>query len=522
MALKKNVSRVIGFIGALFALSGLFVYLIWGEPVWLYTTLELIAILHLSVFFISHYEILKEVSRRRSTKFGTNSFMMILLFAAILGIINFILVRHEIRVDLSDSKTFSLTPQTRNILQNLQGDVKVTGFFSTTSKVREKAEDLIQNYTYESEQVSYLMVDPDKKPAVAKQYGITGYDTVVLESGGQSAMVRTLTEDGMTSALIRVSRGTKKTFYFVEGHGERDISDTEKDGYSFLRENLEKQSFDVKRLSLLREKQVPEEADVVIVAGPKRPFTTAELVKLKNYLEQGGQLFLLLDPMLDAAVEESFKNFVAQWGIQLDQGLILDPTSDLGVAIPIINPDAYLPHDITKEFNLATFYALSRRISFSPAQGTGYRFEPFLETSAKSWLTLEVEGDLSIDPTRDQKGPIQFGAVITPEGPVTFPGLPEETRSDKSSKMRLVIVGDSDFGSNGVARAGGNGDLFLNVVSWLAGEEDLISIRPQDVPTTTLVLTTEQTNVIFTVSVLIIPLGVMGIGLFVWRGRRQL
>ncbi len=88
--------------------------------------------------------------------------------------------------------------------------------------------------------------------------------------------------------------------------------------------------------------------------------------------------------------------------------------------------------------------------------------------------------------------------------------------------MRLVIIGDSDFSTNGVVRSAGNGDLFLNIVSWLANEGDLISIRPKEVPTATLILSPNQTNTIFTVSVLILPLGVMGIGLFIWRGRRRL
>ncbi|MFQ5950027.1 MAG: Gldg family protein [Nitrospiria bacterium] len=216
---------LIGLIGALFGLAGLFVYLIWGEPVWLYTMLEILAVLHLSVFLVGHFEMLKDFSTQRSTKFGANSALMVILFIAILSIINFILARHEARLDLSDTGVFSLSPQTENILKNLNKDVKITGFFNERSKVKERANDLFENYRHQTSRVKVAFIDPDKKPAIAKQYGITEYDMVVLESEGQSATARTITEEALTSALIRVSRDSKKAFYFVEGHGEHSIED---------------------------------------------------------------------------------------------------------------------------------------------------------------------------------------------------------------------------------------------------------------------------------------------------------
>lgn len=513
MGLNKNVTVVIGIMGAILGIAGLFIYLIWGNLVWLYTTLELLAILFLSIFLVSHFEILKDISSRRSTKFGANSVTMVVIFVAILGILNFILVRHEIRVDLSDAGLFSLSPQTENILNNLGSEIKITGFFNEQSKLRGKAQDLFENYVHRSNKVSYVMIDPDKKPAIAKQYEITDYDTIVLESEDQRATARSLSEEGVTSALIRVSRGTSKRFYFIEGHGEHGIDDTEKAGYSFLKKSLEKQGFVVEKLHLLTTKSVPHDADVVVVGGPQRPLMDEEKAALKDYLDQGGQLLLLLDPMVESGLE----TFVSEWGLQLDDSLILDPMSGLGVAIPIINPDAYVPHEVTRNFNLATFYPLSRAIAFDASKGEGYRFDPFLETSADTWMTKEVAGELSINPGRDRKGPLILGGVLSESVPSgAAPPDPDK------KKMRLVIVGDSDFGTNSVVQAAGNGDLFLNIVSWLADEGDLVAIRPQEIPTTTFVLSAQQTNLIFSVSVILLPLSVMGFGLFIWRGRRRL
>lgn len=509
MQLKQSISVVTGIIGAGLALAGLFVYLIWGEPVWLYTALLVLAAVHLVVFLVTHFEMLKDFSARRSTKFGANSVLMVLIFVAILAIVNFILARHDARIDLSGTGAFSLSPQTVSVLKNLDKEVKISGFFQERSNLRGQAKDLFENYKHQSDKIRYEIIDPDKKPAVAKQYGITEYDMVVVESGGQSATARTISEEALTSSLIRISRDAKKTFYFVEGHGEHSIEDADRQGYSFLKETLEQQGFMVKKLLLLSEQKVPGDADVVVIGGPQRPLSGGELAALDAYLASGGRLFVLIDPM----VESDLEGFLAKWGVRLENDLILDPTSGLGGAIPIVNPGTYPPHEITRQFNLATFYPLSRSVSSDPSNEERFPFEPLLQTGPNSWLTRQVEGDVSIDAERDKKGPITFGGVIRPEsgGP---PGGKEG--------MRLVVIGDADFATNSVVRSAGNGDLFQNVVSWLADEGDLISIRPQEAATGTLLLTAQQMKMTFYTSVLILPAAILTIGLSVWRRRRRL
>lgn len=508
MALNKKITALFGFLGLCFALTGIFVYVFFEEKVWIYTTLEVLAVIQLSLFFVTHFEMLKDFSSRRSTKFGLNSIFMVVIFISILSILNFILARHEVRFDFSDAGTFSLSPQTENVLKELKHEVKFTGFFTDDSKLRSKTKDLLENYKRENKKISYLLVDPDKKPALTKQYGITEYDKIVVESEGRTSIARDITEEALTSALIRSSRETKKTFYFVEGHGERSINDTAKDGYAVIKDALEKQGFTLKNLLLLNVEKIPDDADVVIIGGPTRPFTPGEFEVIKDYLETNGRLFLAIDPML----ETGFETFLAPWGLQLKDDMILDPSSGMGAAVPTVNPEAYPPHEITQNFNLATFFPLVRSVSFDASKADFFRFSPILQSGQDTWLTDHVQGELIVDPARDRKGPIVFGGVLTAKN----------APSDTEKEMRMVVVGDSDFGTNSIARAAGNGDLFQNIISWLADEGDLVSIRAKAFPTTTLLLNDKQTGIIFTVSVLILPLGIMGIGLMIWRKRRRL
>ncbi|MBI3802233.1 MAG: GldG family protein [Nitrospirae bacterium] len=516
MRLKQTFSILSGVAGVGCGLAGLFHYLIWGAPLWVTTALEGTALLLLTLFLVTHFEMVKDISTRRSTKFGVNSFLMIAIFIAILSIINFILARHPLRYDLSGSGAFSISPQTVSVLKNLKNEVKVIGFFPERSNVKGQAKDLFENYRYETDKIKFEIVDPDKKPTVAKQYGITEYDTIVLESGGQKATLRTVSEQEVTGALIRISRASKKSFYFVEGHGEHSLDDLERNGFSFLKDSLEKEGFAVKKLLLLSEKKVPDDAAVVVIGGPQRPFIEEEKKALDEYLARGGRLFALVDPLVKTDLEP----LLAKWGVKLENDLILDPGSSLSAVVPIVNPGSYPPHPVTDRFNLGTFFPLSRSVNFDPATEGTLRFEPLLKSAPGTWLTKRVEGDLNIDPSRDKPGPIIFGGVIRYKDEPA-PAAAEAGKPDPK-KMRLVVIGDADFATNGVVRSAGNGDLFQNVVSWLAEEGDLVSIRSQEAQNGTLLLSNQQHRFNFYSSVLIVPLVIFSIGLTVWRRRRRL
>ena len=157
---------------------------------------------------------------RRSAKFGANTILMALLFLGILCIINFLGFRHRLRTDLSSSQTFSLAPQSVSVAKGLKQEVKATGFFQEKSPSRTEFKDLMESYRYYNSKILYELVDPDKDPGAARRYDITQPDTVVLESGPQNVRVRNVSEQELTSAIIRVSREGKRVIYFLEGHGE--------------------------------------------------------------------------------------------------------------------------------------------------------------------------------------------------------------------------------------------------------------------------------------------------------------
>ncbi len=352
--------------------------------------------------------------RRRSIQFGSNTVLMVLLFLGILGIINFLGFRHHLRADLSSSHNFSLAPQSVNVAKGLKQEISATGFFQEKSPARTEFKDLMESYRYYNPKIRYELVDPDKDPGTARRYGITQPDTVVLESGAQDVRVRNISEQELTSAIIRVSREGKRVIYFLEGHGEHGVDDKDRTGYSTAKEGLERQGFEVKSLLLLEQPKVPSDATILVLAGSQRPILKEEQGALRAYLKVGGQLLVMLDPQSQADLDA----LLLDWGIRLKNDMVVDPVSRLfggAYNIPVVN--IYFQHDITRGFNLPTFFPLARSVRFNDVKEKELHYEPLVETGTSSWATTDLnQKESRFDPKRDEKGPIVLVAVVTMKG----------------------------------------------------------------------------------------------------------
>jgi len=521
----NSISKGAGWLGIITAIGGAVAYQI--NPEWKpYVSLAEIAALGLLVFFfIIHFEALKSFSARRSTKLGLNSVLMVLIFIAILGILNFILSRHHLRFDFSETSSFSLAPQTLQVLKDLKRDVKLTAFVSDQGPTRSKTKDLLSSFSYHNPRITFTLIDPDKKPSLAKQYGISQYDTLVLESGKQESQIKTIDEQDLTNAIIRIVQDERRKILFLENHGEHRLSDTEKAGYSRVKDSLEKQGFDVGTLSLLEEGKVPDKTAVLVIPGPQKGFLPQEKTALSGYLAANGKVLLLLDPDSQSNLDD----FLSQWGIKMGKGLIIDPVSRLlggDFTVPVVTN--YPAHDITKNFNLATFFPVAESVNFDSSRAAEYDYKPLAQTSDNSWSkTRLTETRLNFDPAEDVKGPLTLAAVITRK---TLSGSPEPHAHDAPAKPEppdearptLIVYGDSDFAANGSFNFSGNGDLFLNTVTWMAQEKGLISIRAKESHFTPLFLSRSQGTVLMYVSLLLLPGAVFITGMAIWRRRRLL
>ncbi|MGH7792575.1 MAG: GldG family protein, partial [Thermodesulfobacteriota bacterium] len=308
----------------------------------------------------------------------------------------------------------------------------------------------------------------------------------------------------VTNALIKLSKGVRNTVYFLTGHGERDIKDTtEPQGLGMLTSALNDEAYEVKELLLLRESNVPGENSILIVAAPKKRLIEREIDAIKKYLDGGGKAVFMIEPRSG----NDLVSLLKQYGFDVGDAVIIDPSSKLvggGDVAPIVTQ--YPPHDITEEFKFATLFPYSRTVDVASKEGI--HTTEIAKTGEYSWaeknFALFDQGIAQQD--RDDKpGPLGLAAV-----------------GEIGESTRIAVFGSVDFVSNRFFDFSGNSDFFLNTISWISGDESLISIRPKVAREGKLTLTGSQLRVIFSLTVIGLPAIVLLSGIAVWWRRRNM
>jgi ABC-type uncharacterized transport system involved in gliding motility auxiliary subunit len=512
--MSDRTTFLLGTLGGVLAGAGAVLYFVAPERTWLIAGVEGLAAACLTVFLVTHYELFRDISARRSARLGLNSLLMIVLFATILGIVNFLTARHNVRWDVSETKRFTLAPQTARLLRELPREVKATVFTSDQGLARTAYRDLFDSYRVHTAKLTVEFVDPEKKPGVARQYGITRPDTAVLESGKQETRITSATEQELTNALIRVTKDEKKTLYFLTGHSEHLLENTDKDGYSFLKEALERQGYGTRSLSLYESKTIPPNASVLVLGGPQKAVAPEEQALIADYVRKGGRLLVMLDPGSRAGLE----GFLEHWGLQADNRTVLDTQTIMGgdLTMPVVN--TYGTHEITQDLGqVFTMFPHARPVGFLDGKAKEWAFHPLAQSSARSWGRAgEVDAGggqaRDFDPKHDQPGPLTLAGLV----------VARTSPAENVRQPAVLLVGDSDFASNAYLDFSGNTDFVLHAVAWLAEEKDLVSIAPKDVASGTFLLTAAQSNALFALQVLGLPSFFLVAGFVMWRRRRRL
>ncbi len=443
-----------------------------------------------------------------STRYGMNTAILIVLAIGIFGIIQVLSYRHHWRKDFTENKRHSLSEQTRNVLGELDGKIKVTVFASKGSPAYEEAQALFDLYKYESDQLEVDLVDPMLNPNMAIEYDVRNYGIPVVFFEGDIGREATtdLNEEAATNALIKVTRGEKKVVCFLTGHGEPSLDNTGEDGLSVVKKLLQDKSYEPRELLLMREEKAPDDCAVLVVCGPKKDLFEPELEAIKQYIEGGGKSAFLLDPN----TAPSLTPFLEKFGIVLGDDVVVDRTSRLfgGDSLSPILTNYSAQHPITRTLNIASIFAVAR--SIETVEVPGIRTTWLAKTGEGSWAESDIEalkqGTASFDPEADTPGPITLVAVAE----MDIPAAGEEDGSE-AKQAAIVVFGDSEFTTNSRVNLSGNSVMFMNTLNWLGQEEALIAIPPKEAKTTPVVLTASEARMLFLLPVIILP-GIVFIG----------
>ncbi|OKH45355.1 GldG family protein [Phormidium tenue] len=454
---------------------------------------------------------------QRSTEAGANALISTLAVLAILGLVNFLAVRYASRVDLTENQIFTLAPQSQQVVQTLENPTRIVVFDPLPNP---QDRQLLESYRQAGPQFTFDYVNPYNDPRQAQEFGATQTGMVFVESGETRRFLQNvgpserLSERTLTNALDQVVSARPLTVYFTQGHQEFTIdgSDT---GFLQAATALEDKSAVVQPLDLSQTSTVPEDASVVVVAGPAAEFFEPEVNALQTYLNGGGSLMLLIDPRTSPGLD----TLLDPWGITLDDRIVLDTSGSgqlvgLGPAAPLVTD--FGDHPITRDFTGGrSFFPLVRPVNVEEVPGV--TATPILQSNPQSRAeALSTEGELQYDENAPPSGPYTLGVALSRpvEGATPAEGEPPP-------ESRLVVIGNATFATDGLFEQQLNGDVFLNAVSWLGQQTDAtLSIRPREVTNRRITLTVQQQIGLGVFALLVLPAIGLGLAVLMWLRRR--
>jgi len=471
------------------------------------------------------------VIKGRTTRFTTNVLLYTLVMLGLIGGINWLAKKYDKRWDLTAENVYSLADQSDQAIKKLSHPLKIVGF-----KRLDGSEDLKNLLTlYKNanpSEVTTEFVDPQAKPHLIDRYQMKAGNLVYLEYGEKEntsvSRLNETTEESITNAIIKLTRGIAKKIYYIQGHGEPNLTGSGKEDLGIFAKSVGDEHLTIEGLLLAQKGSIPEDAAAVMLVSPKSPMLPEEKDILIKYAESGGRLVLLTDPRTTSDV----KDIAAKFDIKVHDDVIVDQVQRLfaGPALgvqPLIRE--YGTHPITKNFTPENIVLFNMASSVEPV-GTGSvnNIISLVKTGSQAWGETNLADLLDSDkPTAsrdegDNFGPLTVGAAYEKKlsNVSNDPNKKDETSDEFKKSIRVAVYGNSDWILNGfIGAVGGNRDLILNTLNWVVGEDGGITIRPRSIKESAAPMTIETFLNLLAAS-FILPELILLLGLFIWWNRR--
>lgn len=443
-------------------------------------------------------------------------YSLVLLLAAIL--LYLLISAFPLHVDATRNASNSLSASSIDTLKQLHGEVNITMYASSKDPelgdVEQLVRDFIGLYQRYKPDIKLTFVDPVNDAEAMRKAQIRSSREMVVAYGGRNEHLTLLNEQTVTSALLRLAHTTEQKLMYVDGHGERKLDGQANHDLGEFGSKLMKNGFQVSSLNLALSQDVPSNGNVLVITQPQIKMLPGEVDKILRYVDAGGNLLWLLD----AEPMQGLERLAAKLGILLTPGTVIDPEAQkMNAPSNWTLGASYPPHPITRNFNLITAFpfarSLGREDGSSEADNEGHgnearwHFSTLVEAAGNGWVSRKpIPKTPHFDKTQDVPGPFSIAIALQ--------------RSINAREQRIVIVGSGSFLANAYSGNGGNIDLGINMVNWLANEEHLISTQPRATIDNAITLSKNQLSVISIGFVIVIPLLLVITGGILWWRRR--
>lgn len=467
----------------------------------------------------------KKIPRNRiALQGGFYSLAVTVIVLAILTAVNILaraLPKSVTRLDISSTRLYSITSNTKAVVNALEKDVTIYWIVQSDEE-DDVVENLLEKYDSLSEHIEIVKKNPDIYPTFAEQYtGETvqnnslvvecgersryiGYDDIYLYNANISSYSYDVSFDGegaITSAIDYVVNEDQPKIYLLEGHGESEPSE-------IFREQLEKENIEWTTFSLLTEDAVPEDADGILIYGPSSDISAEEKDLLAEYVSGGGKLMVLAGPTEDGTLTNLYR-ILNDYGVEAVDGIVVD--TDRGhyafQAPYVLLPDL-ADSEITSPLIEENYYAI-----MPVAQGLIVQ-----DTESERVTELLTTSELSFS----KKDGYALSSYEKEEGDVDGPfALAVSVAAEQGGQ--IVWFASSGFLDEryNAYSSGANLDLAMNAVSSLIGEKEAVAIRSKSLNYHYLTISESTASFLKTVMIAVFPLMYLGIGICVVMGRRK-
>ena len=477
-----------------------------------------VAILCVALYAVLEPNRVRHFFTGRQARYGSNALIISVAFLAILGLLNVLFADSSFNLnktwDVTENQANTLTPETLAALKKLPQNVLATAFFTQNSDPK-SATDLLNKIKANSNgKFDYKFVNPDLNPQAAINAGITGDGKILLQMGGKSAIVAAASETEILKGLLRLLNPKSTAIYFLTGHGEHDTQQAGDTSMTRAVSTLESKNYSVKPLSLLTDNKIPNDARVIVIAGPMKPVSADEVKLLKDFVDKGGSLLVMEDPtpLTQFGNEgDPLADMISKdWGITFDNDIVFDLNSPQPTTATAAYYDS--SHPITVNMNnLVSFYPFTRSMSSTSSTdpNNDVTLTQLVKTNQRSW----GETDFSS---------LQGGQVALNDNEAVGPLNLAIAGENSNTKGRVVVFGTSEFAVDQIFDRYGNGDMFVNSVDWLAEQEDLANITPKNPTERSFTPPSEMYWIMILLSaIFVIPGLIVFGGVSTWLARRR-
>ena len=445
-------------------------------------------------------------------------YSLLLLLAAIA--LYQLIAAHPLYLDITRNAGNSLSDTSVETLKKLSGTVQITMYANSKDAklgdIEQLVRDFIGQYQRYKPDISLAFVDPVKDVEAMRKAEISNNHEMVVEYQGRSEHLTLLNEQSVTGALMRLAHSKDQKLMFLDGHGERKLDGSANYDLGEFGKKLKQNGFQLSSLNLAIAQDVPSNGNILIITQPQINLLPGEVDKLLRYVDNGGNLLWLLD----AEPLHGLERLAARLGILLTSGIIIDPDAQkMNAPSNWTIGASYPPHPVTHNFNLITAFPYARALANEdnghtqadneePGTSSTWQRNTLVEVAGNGWVSRSpIPKSQHFDKNRDIPGPFSLAIALQ--------------RTLNEREQRIVVVGSGSFLANAYSGNGGNLDLGINMVNWLANEEHLITVQPRATIDSAIILSKIQLNVISYSFLIVLPLLLGATGLWLWWRRKN-